>query len=119
MIDHPAPADEGRHTASSHPLWNESWYFDFHDADGSFGGYVRLGLYPNLGVSWFWACVVGRDRQLVSVCDHDAPLPRRDELELRASGLITLRERQMIIHDLEALSRMAMFTPHYLHLERR
>ncbi len=39
--------------------------------------------------------------------------------ELRASGLITLRERQMIIHDLEGLSRMAMFTPHYLHLERR
>jgi CRP-like cAMP-binding protein len=39
--------------------------------------------------------------------------------ELRAAGLITLRERQMIIHDLEALSRMAMFTPYYLHLERR
>jgi CRP-like cAMP-binding protein len=39
--------------------------------------------------------------------------------ELRASGLITLRERQIIIHDLEGLSRMAMFTPHYLHLERR
>lgn len=39
--------------------------------------------------------------------------------ELRASGLITLRERHVIIHDLEGLSRMAMFTPHYLHLERR
>src|SRR5262249_47509223 len=39
--------------------------------------------------------------------------------ELRASGLITLRERQMIIHDLEALSGMAMFTPYYLHMERR
>jgi CRP-like cAMP-binding protein len=38
--------------------------------------------------------------------------------ELRASGLITLRERQIIIHDLEGLSSMAMFTPHYLHLER-
>jgi CRP-like cAMP-binding protein len=39
--------------------------------------------------------------------------------ELRSSGLITLRERQMIIHDLQALSTTAMFTPHYLHLERR
>jgi CRP-like cAMP-binding protein len=39
--------------------------------------------------------------------------------ELRAAGVITLRERQVIIHDLEALSRMAMFTPYYLHLERR
>jgi CRP-like cAMP-binding protein len=39
--------------------------------------------------------------------------------ELRASGLITLRERQIIIHDLEGLSSMAMFTPYYLHMERR
>ena len=39
--------------------------------------------------------------------------------ELRSSGLITLKERQMIIHDLQALSGTAMFTPHYLHLERR
>ena len=39
--------------------------------------------------------------------------------ELRASGLITLRERHVIIHDLEGLSSMAMFTPYYLHLEPR
>ena len=39
--------------------------------------------------------------------------------ELRASGLITLKERQMIIRDLEGLSSIAMFTPHYLHLERQ
>jgi CRP-like cAMP-binding protein len=39
--------------------------------------------------------------------------------ELRASGLITLRERHVIIHDLEGLSSMAMFTPYYLHLERK
>jgi CRP-like cAMP-binding protein len=39
--------------------------------------------------------------------------------ELRASGLITLKGRQLIIHDLKALRSMAMFTPDYLHLERR
>jgi CRP-like cAMP-binding protein len=39
--------------------------------------------------------------------------------ELRAAGLITLKGRQMIIHDLDALSRTAMFTPDYLHLDRR
>lgn len=39
--------------------------------------------------------------------------------ELRASDLITLRERQMVIHDFEALANAAMFTPHYLHLDRR
>ena len=32
MIDHPAPSEEDRHRATSHPLWSESWYFDFHDA---------------------------------------------------------------------------------------
>jgi CRP-like cAMP-binding protein len=39
--------------------------------------------------------------------------------ELRSANLITLRDRNLVIHDLEALSTMAMFTPHYLHLERK
>jgi hypothetical protein len=88
-MDRPAPSDEGRHPPDSSALWNESWYFDFHDHDASFGGYLRVGLYPNLGVTWFWACVAGADRQLVSVCDHEAPLPRGDDLEIRAPGLWT------------------------------
>jgi hypothetical protein len=88
-MDRPAPTDEGRHPPDSSALWNESWYFDFHDHDATFGGYLRVGLYPNLGVTWFWACVAGADRQLVSVCDHEAPMPRGDGLELRASGLWT------------------------------
>jgi hypothetical protein len=83
----PTPADEGRHPPEDGALWNESWYFDFTDADGTLGGYVRLGLYPNLGVSWLWACVVGEDRPLVTVIDHDAPLPRAPGLELRTEGL--------------------------------
>jgi hypothetical protein len=83
----PALTDEGRHPADASPLWNESWYFDFHDAGGTFGGYVRLGLCPGLGVSWFWACVAGVDRQLVAVCDHEAALPRGDDLEIRAPAL--------------------------------
>jgi hypothetical protein len=89
MPDQPALADEDRHPPGPEPLWNESWYFDFHAADGRFGGYVRLGLYPNLGVSWFWACVVGEDRQLVTVVDHELALPRGDQLEVRGSGLWT------------------------------
>jgi hypothetical protein len=36
--------------------------------------------------------------------------------ELRASRLITLKDRSLTIHDFEALSRMAMFSPSYLHL---
>ena len=53
------PSDEGHHPPGDDPLWNESWYFDFVTADGSLGGYVRLGRYPNLGVVWYWACLVG------------------------------------------------------------
>ena len=53
------PANEGRHTPDDERYWNESWYLDFVTDDGSLGGYVRTGLYPNLGVCWYWACVVG------------------------------------------------------------
>jgi hypothetical protein len=81
------PADEGRHEPEATPLWNESWYFDFVADDGAVGGYVRLGLYPALGVAWYWACLVGDGRPLVTVIDHDAPLPRAPGLELRTEGL--------------------------------
>lgn len=81
-----AASDEGRHAPGPEPLWNESWYFDFAAADGSLGGYVRLGLYPNLGVAWYWACLVGEGRPLVTVIDHEVPLPRTG-LEVRTDGL--------------------------------
>ena len=80
------PRDERRHDAGSEPLWNESWYFDWAATDGSVGGYVRLGLYPNLGVAWYWACVVGEGRPLVTVLDHEVPIPQSG-LEVRSEGL--------------------------------
>jgi len=81
--------DEGKHEPGEEQLWNESWYFDFMDAEGTVGGYVRVGLYPNLGVTWFWACVVGEGRPLVTVIDHTVPLPKAGDrnLELRHDGL--------------------------------
>jgi CRP-like cAMP-binding protein len=36
--------------------------------------------------------------------------------DLRGEGLITLRGKNLIIHDLAALQRAAMFSPNYLHL---
>jgi hypothetical protein len=82
------PADERCHAPGDEPLWNESWYFDFTSSDGRLGGYVRIGLYPNLGRVWYWACVVGEGRALVTVIDHEVPLPRSPRsLELRSSGL--------------------------------
>ncbi|HEV3226141.1 MAG TPA: hypothetical protein VGZ52_04880 [Acidimicrobiales bacterium] len=82
-----SPSDEGRHEPGSEPLWGESWYFDFFSADGSVGGWVRIGLYPNLGVTWYHAYLVGPDRAIVAVADYEAPLPNPPGLELRTHGL--------------------------------
>ena len=39
--------------------------------------------------------------------------------ELRAAGLITLRDRSLTIHDFQALRGTAMFNPNYLHLDQK
>jgi hypothetical protein len=71
-------ADEGRHPSGTEQFWGESWYLDWAASDASYGGYVRLGLYPNLGVSWWWIALVGRERPLVLVVDHDLPCAEGD-----------------------------------------
>jgi hypothetical protein len=81
------PADERHHEPGPEQLWGESWYFDFFAADGSLGGWVRLGLYPNLGAAWYHAVVCGPGRQTVAVVDQEVPLPRLPSLEVRSHGL--------------------------------
>jgi hypothetical protein len=81
------PSDEAKHVPTDEPLWSESWYLDFVDPVRQVGGYVRLGLYPNLGTAWYWACVVGPDRQLVTVIDHEVPIPPGPSHEIRTEGL--------------------------------
>ena len=67
--------DEGRHEVGAEPLWGESWYHDWAAADGSYGGYLRLGMYPNQGVVWYWVALVARDQPLLLVRNHDVPAP--------------------------------------------
>lgn len=81
------PLDEGSHEPGADLFWSESWYFDFAARDGSRGGYVRIGLYPNLGTVWYWGCLVGEGQPPVTVIDHDVPLPPNGSLEVRTSGL--------------------------------
>lgn len=81
------PQDEGRHEPGGEQLWNESWYFDFAAEDGSIGGYVRLGLYPGLGVAWYWGYLVREGEQLLAVNHHEAKLPKGEVLEVREDGL--------------------------------
>jgi hypothetical protein len=79
MTDEPlftlADADEGRHPPGPEEFWGESWYLDWAAPDCSYGGYVRVGLYPNLGRTWWWIALVGRDRPLVLTVEHDLPCP--------------------------------------------
>lgn len=82
-----APEDERRHEPGTEALWNESWYFDFASPDGSLGGYVRLGLYPNLGVAWYWGYLVRDGEQLLAVQHHEAALPSGSTLEVREDGV--------------------------------
>jgi hypothetical protein len=79
--------DEGRHEPGSEQLWNESWYFDFAADDGSIGGYVRLGLYPALGVAWYWGFLVREGEPLLAVKHHESKLPKGEVLEVREDGL--------------------------------
>jgi hypothetical protein len=81
------PADEGRHEPSDGQFWNESYYMDFHRDDGSLGGYVRAGFYPALGVTWYWACLVGDGRPLVRVVDHESPIPDAPSLDVVGGSL--------------------------------
>lgn len=81
------PADEGRHEFGAERFWSESYYFDFHRDDGSLGGYARIGICPNLGATWYWACLVGEGRPLVTVIDHAVPLPAAGSLDLRHGDL--------------------------------
>jgi hypothetical protein len=96
IIDHGtwqlAATDEGLHPVGSELLWNESYYFDFAAPDGSVGGYVRLGLYPNWGRAWYWACLVRPGQPAVLVADNAAPLPVAGDTGVRTAELSAVQQ---------------------------
>ncbi len=83
------PEDEARHQPDEGvELWNESYYLDWFSPDGSVGGYIRIGFVPGLGGVWYWACLVEEGGSLVTVIDHDVPLPSDPRsLEVRHEAL--------------------------------
>jgi hypothetical protein len=85
-------ADEQLHAPGPELLWNESYYFDFAAPDGSVGGYVRLGLYPNWDRAWYWACVVRPGQPAVQLADNAAPLPGPGSTDLRTSSFTASQE---------------------------
>ncbi|HXL62512.1 MAG TPA: phosphotransferase, partial [Mycobacterium sp.] len=112
----PAPDDEGPHVPTDEPLWNESWYFDFADAQQGIGGWIRLGLYPNQRTAWINALLCGPDMATVAVNDFEAALPddpgavRTDAVDLALAATeplrtyaVTLRGRGQAYDDPAAL----------------
>jgi hypothetical protein len=83
------PGDEYRHPVGPEPLWGESYYLDFVSdgtGDDAVAGYVRIGLYPNLGVTWWTTMIVGPDRPMVASVSYDLPVIEGPGLALRAEG---------------------------------
>ena len=79
----PDPAWERRH-----PAGPESWSFDFHTADGAFGGFVGLTIWAQPKAAWYWAALVGRRRPYLLVRDLEVAAPRSPtSREIRSEGL--------------------------------
>ncbi|MGP0032377.1 MAG: hypothetical protein ACLPVF_17990 [Acidimicrobiales bacterium] len=70
-----SPDDEQRHSPEGDDLWNESYYADFVHEDGTLGGWLRLGLYPNREVAWWTTWIVDTDRPGLCSVRYDAPVP--------------------------------------------
>ncbi len=82
------PSDEHRHTPGPGQLWSESYYLDFVADDGRIAGYVRIGLYPNLGVTWWTTMLVGEGRPVVSSVAYDLPVAGGTGLVIDADGVV-------------------------------
>jgi hypothetical protein len=102
IVDHGtwqlAASDEGLHAPGTEQLWNESYYFDFAVADGSAGGYVRLGLYPNWERAWYWACLVRPGQPAVLLTDNAAPLPASGDATLQTGSYVAAQEIVQPLH---------------------
>jgi hypothetical protein len=81
-----SPDDESRHPPGPEDLWGESYYADFVQADGTWGGWLRLGLYPNRQVAWWTTWIVGVDRPGVCSVNYHAPVPPGDGLVAEEPG---------------------------------
>ena len=81
------PLDEQRHPPEEDPLWNESYYLDFVAGAGSIAGYARIGLYPNLGVTWWTTMIVGAHRPVVASVAYNLPVADGTGLELASHGV--------------------------------
>lgn len=80
-------ADEQRHVPDGDELWNESYYLDLVADDGSLGGYVRLGFYPNLGVVWWTTAIVREGGPTIMSTAYDLTAAPSPSIAAAGSGV--------------------------------
>jgi hypothetical protein len=71
----PTAQDESLHPAKNDNHWQESYYFDFIDANQDIGGYIRMGIDPKNNRTWYTLLLCGQNRPTVTIVDFAAPLP--------------------------------------------
>jgi hypothetical protein len=113
------PDDEARHTPDGEDLWNESYYCDFVRSDGSMGGWLRLGLYPNRQAAWWTTWILWPDRPGLCSVDYRAPIPPGDGLVSDASiGPDDTTDQRIeieLVHPLESFRLAASAPARFIH----
>jgi hypothetical protein len=68
--------------------WNESWFWDWYDADGANAGHCRIGCLPNQNRVWLWLYLF-RDGEWLAVEQPflDFGLLRRPEIAFDQPGV--------------------------------
>lgn len=82
-----SPGDEHPHEPGESSAWSETWEWRLVLDDGSLALVVALVRRPAEAAMSYVCALMGRGRPTVAVVEHDIVLPRRDSLELRASGI--------------------------------
>lgn len=77
-------ADEGAHTPSADPLWQESLIFIWWDETHGIGGLQRIGHLPSQGKANYWNTLMCADGLRYRADVHEIPLHDHDR---RADGI--------------------------------
>jgi hypothetical protein len=57
--------------------WNESWFWDWYDRDGTVAGHCRIGIHPNQSRVWLWLFLF-RDGEWIAIEQPRLPLADLD-----------------------------------------
>lgn len=74
------PEDEASHAFDPGvEWWNESWFWDWFDANGELAGHCRIGIHPNQRRAWVWFYLFraepgGRGGEWIAVEEPRLPL---------------------------------------------